>query len=102
MGVRFDDGGVTVRNFWRTRKISWDQLLGLTDGGNDKGAWALKVVCRDGRDVPHRPGSHVELALLSLTLAVAIRAAHGLHPVSLPGPGRPGQGQLPGQARPGR
>jgi hypothetical protein len=44
----------------------------------------------------------VELALMSLVLAVAIRAAHGLHPVSLPGPGRPGQGQLPGQARPGR
>jgi hypothetical protein len=44
----------------------------------------------------------VELALTSLVLAVAIRAVHGLHPVSLPGPGRPGRGQLPGQARPGR
>ena len=43
----------------------------------------------------------VDLALMSLVLAVAISAAHGLHAVSLPGPGRPGQGQLPGQARPG-
>jgi hypothetical protein len=42
----------------------------------------------------------VELSLLSLGLAVAIRA-HRPYPVSRPGPGRPGQGQLPGQARPG-
>jgi hypothetical protein len=44
-----------------------------------------------------------ELALMSLVLAVAVRAAHGCtQSVSLPGPGRPGLGQLPGQARPGR
>ena len=41
----------------------------------------------------------VEVALMSLVLAVAIRAAHGLHPVSLAGPGRPGQGRLRCQAR---
>jgi hypothetical protein len=44
----------------------------------------------------------VELALMPLVLTVAVRTAHRLHPVSLPGPGRPGQGQLSGQARPGR
>ncbi len=43
----------------------------------------------------------VGLALTSLVLAVAIRPAHGLHQVSLPDSGRPGQGQLLGQARPG-
>jgi hypothetical protein len=44
----------------------------------------------------------VELALISLVLAVAVWTARGLRPVSLPGPGHPGQGQLRGQARPGR
>lgn len=49
MGVRFDDGGVTVRNFWRVYRLRWNEVSHFADGGNEKGAWALEVVRRDGR-----------------------------------------------------
>jgi Protein of unknown function (DUF2510)/Bacterial PH domain len=50
MGVRFDEHGVTVRNFWRTRRLAWEQVSYLTDGGTGW-EWALRVVGRDGRTV---------------------------------------------------
>jgi hypothetical protein len=49
MHVRFDESGVTVRNFWRTRRLSWDEVSHFTDGGKDW--WALKVVRRSGRPI---------------------------------------------------
>jgi hypothetical protein len=50
MGIRFDARGVTVRNFWRTRRLSWRQVRHLADG-EIGGEWALRVVGRDGRAV---------------------------------------------------
>ena len=79
-----------------------DSVFGAVEGlGSVKGGSVWK--CRGGAgmfrtDLVDGAG----LALVSLLLAVAVTAAHGLHPVSLPGPGRPGQGQLPDQARPGQ
>jgi len=49
MQVRFDDGGMTIRNFWRTRRLSWDDVSQFTDGGKDW--WALRVVRRSGRPI---------------------------------------------------
>jgi hypothetical protein len=48
-----DWAGVTVRNFWRTYKLSWPEVSHLGDGSvymGDAGyIWALGVVLRDGR-----------------------------------------------------
>jgi len=51
LGVRFDDDGVTVRNFSRTYRLGWEQVSRFADGGNSKGGWALTVICRDGRAI---------------------------------------------------
>src|SRR5215472_1456102 len=52
-GLRMDGDGVTVRNFWRTYKISWPEVSHLGDGsvymGDAGHIWALGVVLRDGR-----------------------------------------------------
>jgi hypothetical protein len=50
MSVRFDDAGVTVRNFWRTHRIGWHEVSSITDG-TFCGDWAVRVVRRDGRTV---------------------------------------------------
>ena len=50
MSVRFDESGVTIRNFWRTRRLRWGQVSHLADGGIGW-EWALRVVGRDGRTV---------------------------------------------------
>lgn len=78
--------------------------------GGDPGSRKAPATPRPGRSQPGRGAGMFRsgladgagLALTSLVVVVAIRAVHGLHPVSLPGPGRPGHGQLRGQARPGR
>jgi hypothetical protein len=58
LGMRMDESGVTVRNFWETRKISWPDVSHLGDGHVFLGSkeqlgpgnvWALGVVLRDGR-----------------------------------------------------
>ena len=76
----------------RARSVPWprtssrhvrrlDERYASSDGSTGRGTGAALLRCGRNRDP---------------------LAAHGLHPVSLPGPGRPGQGQLTGQARPGR
>ena len=57
-GVRFDDTGITVRNFYQTYKLSWHDVSHFSDGeiveddGQSWGPiWALKIVLNDGRSV---------------------------------------------------
>jgi hypothetical protein len=53
--LRLGDGGVTVRNFPRTYRISWHEVVCFADGSVTRGeagrVWALDVVLRDGRVV---------------------------------------------------
>jgi len=49
MEVRFDDCGITVRNFWRTRRLFWEDVSRFTDGGHDW--WALKIERHNGRPI---------------------------------------------------
>jgi len=55
IGLRLGDGGVTVRNFLRTYRVSWPEVLCFADGSVSRGqagrVWALDVVLRDGRVV---------------------------------------------------
>jgi hypothetical protein len=94
MSVRIDDGGVTVRNFFRTHRLSWAEVSCLTDGltywGESTFYWALRVVPRDGRPVTAR-GTMSAGRPSPQTLA-AIRQAAGRH-------GMPAQvtGLLPGE-----
>ena len=56
--LRFDDQGVTVRNWSRTHQIGWAEVRCFTDGtflwGGDEqsgGTWALCVMLHNGRPV---------------------------------------------------
>jgi hypothetical protein len=55
MGLQLDDHGVTVRNFFRTHRISWAEVRCFADGSvyAEAGSynWALAVVLHDGRVV---------------------------------------------------
>ena len=55
IGLRLGDDGVTVRNYFRTYRISWPEVRCFADGsvsGGESGRlWALDVVLRDGRTV---------------------------------------------------
>ena len=52
MGLRMDDRGVTVRNYFRTYRIGWPEVNSFADGAVNGGAsgrqWALKVNRRNG------------------------------------------------------
>jgi hypothetical protein len=53
-GVRFDAKGITVRNFWSTRRIAFTEVSYLADAayhGPNGSLWALRVMLRDGRSV---------------------------------------------------
>ncbi len=56
--ARFDDKGVTLRNFFRTRRFGWSEVSHFADGwteiwtGEDAGTyWAAAIVLRDGRHI---------------------------------------------------
>jgi hypothetical protein len=55
IGLRIDDNGVTIRNFFRTNRFTWPGVSHFADGwvfgGESKFWWALCVVLRDGRAV---------------------------------------------------
>ena len=60
MGVRFDDRGVRVCNYFRTCRFGWDQVSYFADGyaacldlNNSvvRRGWALSVVLHDGRGI---------------------------------------------------
>jgi hypothetical protein len=57
--LRFDDQGVTVRNWFRTYQIGWAEVRrftdgALADGGDDQRIWALYVMLHRGRTVMAR------------------------------------------------
>jgi hypothetical protein len=53
MGLRLDDHGVTVRNFFHSYQFGWPEVRRFADGsvygGGDGRLWALSVVLNDGR-----------------------------------------------------
>jgi hypothetical protein len=58
LGVRFDDRGITVRNLYRTHKLSWHDVSRFTDGEVAVSAgpryiyfWAVQIVLNNGRSV---------------------------------------------------
>jgi Protein of unknown function (DUF2510) len=55
IGLRLGAGGVTVRNYLRTYRISWPEVACFADGSVKRGeagrVWALDVVLHDGRVV---------------------------------------------------
>jgi len=58
-GVRFDDSGITVRNFYWTHKLSWHDVNHFTDGEVRElwegqmttFAWAARIVLNKGHSV---------------------------------------------------
>ncbi|HEY2077724.1 MAG TPA: PH domain-containing protein [Streptosporangiaceae bacterium] len=51
MGILIGERGVTIRNYFRTRRARWSEVAAFTDGTTDRGKWALNVMLRDGRGV---------------------------------------------------
>ena len=56
-GVRFDDRGITVRNFYWTHKLSWHDVSRFSDGEvrpigvGESHFWAVEIVLNNGRSV---------------------------------------------------
>jgi DivIVA domain-containing protein len=82
-GVRFDIHGLTIRYFFWTRRIGWQEVSRFADGltaGLGEGAglvWTLVVVLRNGRVVKvkatARDGSSAEPKVLTAVLQAAQR-----------------------------
>lgn len=55
MQLRIDEDGITVRNFFRTYRISWPEIIRFEDGsrwvGQEGHVWALRIVRRDRQAV---------------------------------------------------
>jgi hypothetical protein len=111
-GVRFDDDGVTVWNYFRSGRASWRKVASFADGTTNGRNWALKVLLRDGRvltaTATRAPAASPDI----LAAAKEAAALHGV-PAQLTGmgakPPRPRHdpelaGGLPAQERlsPGR
>ena len=79
MGLRFGDGGVTVRNYRHTYRISWPEVRcfadGSVNGGNAGQLWALRIVLRDGRVVTASGTASGKRDARPETLAVIRQAA---------------------------
>ena len=74
-GVRLDEHGVTVWNYWRNHRLTWAAVSSFTDGSTDGDTWALTVMRRDGRGVTAeataaRPGRPEILTVLSQAAAL--------------------------------
>jgi hypothetical protein len=76
MGVWFEDRGVTIRNFWRTRRLDWDEVSHLADGGSG-GQWALRVVGRNGRRATTASGTRSQVMPEPGTIKAETLAAIG-------------------------
>jgi hypothetical protein len=103
LAVRFHDHGVTIRNYWRTRRYRWDQVSHFADAdvwaSGVRPQWGLDVVLRDGRVVTARATLHEDGRASAEVLAVIERVARkqqmvesawgavpGLLPVRFPRP----------------
>lgn len=51
IGLYMDYGAVTVRNYFRTYRISWPEVTGFVDGSVPGRTWALTVLMDGGRAV---------------------------------------------------
>jgi hypothetical protein len=106
MGLRLDDHGVTIRNFFRTYQFGWPQVDRFTDGsangGNAGRVWALSIVLRDGRAVTATATSSGKRDARPQTLTTITQAAERWAvPAQLTGTARkPGSPHAP--ANPGR
>ena len=84
IGLRLSEGGVTVRNFLRTYRVSWPEVRCFADGSVSRGesgrVWALGVVLRDGRVVTASGTSRGQRDARPETLA-AIRQAAERHAI---------------------
>jgi hypothetical protein len=93
MRVRFDDRGVTVHQFLRTRRFSWPEVSHFADGRINVGHgwepnWVLKIVLRDGRAV--RAGATMGWAHWARPKVLAtVRAVAELHAVPAQLTGKP-------------
>ena len=93
MGVRFDDHGVTVRNFLRTYPFGWAEVRRFEDGlihetrgeGGSLYFWALKVVLHDGRVVTAKGTARKKGARPQTLAAIAQAAARHSVPAALTG-----------------
>jgi hypothetical protein len=110
MGVRFDERGITIRNFFRIYRFGWGEVRRFRDGlfqqsgeGGTIYFWVLTIQLHDGRDVTAK-GTARKNGPRSQTLA-AIRQAAERHsiPAALTGiamrggsPANPGRYPDPG------
>jgi hypothetical protein len=114
--LRLDDDGITVRNFFRTYRIGWDEVHWFTDGsvpsiGGPVYFWALDIVLHDGcmitasgassRTGDARPGTLT--AIRQAAERHAVPAVFTGTPVESGAPDSPGLYPDPGPGRnPGR
>lgn len=57
LGLRIDDNGMTIRNFFRTHRFTWPEVSRFADGTAFNGEsrdWALRVVLHNGKAVTAR------------------------------------------------
>jgi hypothetical protein len=106
MGLRLDDHGVTVRNFFHSHQFGWHEVSRFADGsvhGGEAGRlWALSVVLRDGHVITASGTSWGKRDARPQTLT-AIRQAAGRHAIPAPLTGTAMRPESPGSpANPGR
>jgi hypothetical protein len=79
MGLRLDDQGVTIRNYFRTYRIGWPGVRRFADGsvsGGEAGRlWALNVMLRDGRVITAAATSRGKRTARPQTLTAIEQAA---------------------------
>jgi hypothetical protein len=79
IGLRLGAGGVTVRNFLRSYRVSWPEVRCFADGSVSRGesgrVWALGIVLCDGRVITASGTSRGKRDARPETLAVIRQAA---------------------------
>jgi DivIVA domain-containing protein len=80
-GVRFDGDGLTIRYFFRTRRLGWHEVSRFADGctgGLGEGGghvWALDVVLHDGKVVTVKATARDSRRSEAKVLAAVLQAA---------------------------
>jgi hypothetical protein len=106
MGLRLEDHGVTVRNFFHSHRFGWHEVSRFADGsvhGGEAGRlWAVSVVLCDGRVITASATSRGKRDARPRTLT-AIRQAAERHAIPAPLTGTAMKPQSPqSPANPGR